>query len=115
LVKVKDAASSSPEAETHDDSTGKAPASRTEKRGAHYVAGPGFELAIRATLAHPLKVEVRGSAQDPKDRSGNADKDHRHESLERRVDALEKAVLMLADELQRLSRTIAELGKAPRE
>src|SRR5882672_10714827 len=79
----------------HEDSSERSTNSPSDKREAHYVAGPGFELAIRATFAHPLEVEVKGTGADSKDNRRNADRDHRHEVLERRLEALERAILMV--------------------
>lgn len=77
---------------------------------ARYVAGPGFELAIRATLARPLQVEIKGGGEDPKKQPKAADQDHRHETLEKRLDSIERALLMVVDQMKRIDEKLAALS-----
>lgn len=77
---------------------------------ARYVAGPGFELAIRATLARPLEVEIKGGGEEPKKQPRAADHDHRHEMLEKRLDSIERALLMMVDQMKRIDEKLASLS-----
>src|SRR6266545_924508 len=104
---MKEAHASASDQGSQDDSRNARPDAQAKKRHAHYVAGPGFEMAIRATLSHPLEVDVKGSGQESKDRPRDADREHKHDSLERRLDSLEKAMLMVVDQLQRIDRKLS--------
>lgn len=94
----------------HDHSNHKHESAPESPGEARYVAGPGFELAIRATLARPLEVEIKGSGEDPKKQRKAADHDHRHETLEKRLDSIERALLMVVDQMKRIDEKLAALG-----
>jgi len=90
-----------------------APRNGTAAQPSHrYEVGPGFEIAIRAALNRPVEVTVvkDGEGEKPPRKSG--DSDHRHETAEKRLEAVERALLMLVDHMKNIEDEIAR-GKRP--
>lgn len=83
---------------------------------AHYEVGPGFEIAIRAAPGKPVEVTLKGEqdgAPPPKGRGGT---NHRHDSVEKRLDAIERSILLLADHMQRVDERLSAGGRvAPQQ
>lgn len=89
-------------------SAGRAP----DDRSAHYEVGPGFEIAIRPATDRPVEVTLRserGGAPPPKK---GPDAHHRHDSVEKRLDAIERSILLLAEHMQRLDERLSAGARA---
>ncbi len=84
---------------------------RGQSAGTRYEVGPGFEIAIRSALNRPVDVQVKneGNPQKPPQRSG--DLDHRHETIEKRLDAIERALFIMVDQLKRIDDQVAAVAR----
>ncbi len=74
---------------------------------AHYEVGPGFEIAIRASAGRPVEVTLKGERDGATPPKKGGDADHRHDSVEKRLDAIERSILLLADHMQRLDERLS--------
>lgn len=97
--------------QSDNQATGQAPnapeTARAQGPTTRYEVGPGFEIAIRAALNHPVEVNLKkgGEGGTPAMRSG--DRDHRHETIEKRLDAIERALFIMVDQLKRIDDQLA--------
>jgi hypothetical protein len=76
-----------------------------------YDVGPGFEIAIRAALNKPLEIHVKKDDKDPQHEAPSADHEHRHDVLEQRLDAVERALFIIVDQLKSIDKQINELNR----
>jgi hypothetical protein len=84
-----------------------APTKGAHDASAHYEVGPGFEIAIRSGADRPLEVTLkgeRGGEHPPKKR---ADAGERKDTVERRLDAIERSILLLAQHMQELDERLS--------
>jgi len=81
-----------------------------EAAQARYDVGPGFEIAIRANTDRPVEVTVTGDGARPPRK--NADGDHQHDAVEKRLDAIERSILLLADHMKKIDDRLS--GASPR-
>src|SRR5258706_16318634 len=67
-----------------------------------YEVGPGFEIAVRSDAANPVAFTLRkeGDGDRPPSKSGGSD--HRFESIEKRLESLERALLLVVDQMKRI-------------
>ena len=102
----------------HGDGSGPTPVNghspkATHEPGTHYEVGPGFEIAIRSRADRPLEVTLKGERDgDPPPKKDRAS-DHRQDSAEKRLDAVERSILLLAQHIQRLDERLSG-GSQPR-
>lgn len=87
------------------------PQKQEETSTTRYDVGPGFEIAIRAALNKPLEVHVRQDDKDPQRETPSADHEHRHDVLEQRLDAVERALFIIVDQLKSIDKHIGELNR----
>ena len=84
---------------------------RAETHSTRYEVGPGFEIAIRAALNKPLEVHVKADDKEPQRQAPSADHAHRHDVLEQRLDAVERALLIIVDQLKSIDKHVSELNR----
>jgi hypothetical protein len=72
-----------------------------------YEVGPGFEIAIRAALGRTVEMHVKPDGEPTKPAPRSGDLDHRHESVERRLDSIERALFIIVDQLKRIDDQLA--------
>ena len=86
-------------------------AAQRESDSTRYEVGPGFELAIRAALNHPIEVHVKGEEKSPGPTTPAEDSDHRRGTLEQRLDSVERALFLIVDHLKSIDDHISELRR----
>lgn len=72
-----------------------------------YEVGPGFEIAIRAALNHPVEVNLKNGGEGAKPPLRSGDQNHRHVTIEKRLDAIERALFIMVDQLKRIDDQLA--------
>ena len=83
------------------------PSGKAEAHETRYEVGPGFEIAVRAALNRPLEMNIDGDDKNPQHQPPSADRAHRHDVLERRLDSVERALLIIVDQLKRIDAHLA--------
>ena len=78
--------------EKTDEATPPAPQKSGENHAHRYDVGPGFEIAVRGEGKHGVEVSV----------TKDADGEHRHGSINRRLESLEQSVAELAARLAKV-------------
>ena len=81
--------------------------SSVQESGTRYEVGPGFEIAIRAALNRPVEVNVRNEGDGSRRPEKSGDHDHRHDAIEKRLDAIERALFIVVDHLKRIDESRA--------
>ncbi len=84
-----------------------------QEAAARYDVGPGFEIAIRSDADRPLEVTLKGEREGGRPPTKGGEADHRHDSVEKRLDAIERSILLLAQHIQRLDERLSG-GTGPR-
>jgi hypothetical protein len=96
--------------DTNGESNGQ-PENQLEAQSTRYEVGPGFEIAIRAALNKPLEVHLKADDKGPQRQAPSADHEHRHDVLEQRLDAVERALFIIVDQLKSIDKHIGELNR----
>ena len=67
-----------------------------------YEVGPGFEIAVRSELANPVQLTINKEEEASRAQPKGGTPDHRHGEIEKRLDSIERALLLMVDQMKRI-------------
>lgn len=78
-----------------------------------YVAGPGFEIAVRAGSVREMELRVPERNEGPQGPRRPNDESHSHAALELRLSGVEQALHAVVDQLKRVEEKVDALSRRP--